>query len=137
MATCAVTFFEEPLSKSCFLRLIHLQSIFSCLLPSLYSIFYFARSAAPSCLLLLSEWWKCSRFSLKIRYLINLWERDGVITRIWSFPPGVDPTSVKRKRDQGLPAENASGFRARSQRAVRVSQPNGVRGRGKQGGWKD
>lgn len=128
MATRAVTFFEEPLNKSYFLRLIHLPSFFSCLLPSLYGIFYFIRSTAPSCLLLLSEWWKCSRFSLQIRYLIGLWEQDGVITCAWSFQQGVDARSVKKKTGLGLPVEDVSGFRARNQRAVGVCQPNGPRG---------
>lgn len=54
----------------------------------------------------------------------------------WSFQLGVDPRSVK-KRDMGLPAEDVSGFRARNQGAVGICQPDGPRGWGKLGGWKD
>lgn len=65
---------------------------------------------------------------MKIRCLINFWEQDGVITCAWSFQPGVDPRSVKKKRDLGLPAEDVSGFGAINPRAVGVYQPNGPRG---------
>lgn len=45
---------------------------------------------------------------------------------VWSFQPGVDPRSGKRRRDLGLPARDMSAFGVRNKRAARDYGSQGV-----------